>query len=125
MGAGGVAYDGKVERLGGFAFRLLVEEERHGVEAGAMDGADLGDRSAEFAGEFERVDVAAARLHQVAHVEQDQGGQADGKDRRGEHELAGEVQGVENEQNGVGLGRAGHVAAQHVRRRRGRLQSRG
>jgi hypothetical protein len=58
--------------------------------------------------------VAAARLHQVAHVEQHQRGQADGKHRRGEHELAGEVQGIENQQNGVGLGRAGHFAAQHV-----------
>ena len=79
-----------------------------------MDGADLGHGCAEFAGQLEGVDVAAARLHQVAHVEQDQGGQAERKDRRGQHQLAGEVQGIENQQDSVGLGRAGHFAAQHV-----------
>jgi predicted HD phosphohydrolase len=79
-----------------------------------VDGADLGYGRAEFAGQLEGVDVAAARLHQVGHVEQDQGGQADGKDRRGQHQLAGEVQGIEDQQDGVGLGRAGHFAAQHV-----------
>ncbi len=31
------------------------------------------------------------------------------KDRRGEHELARQVQGIENQQHGVGLGRAGHL----------------
>ncbi len=33
---------------------------------------------------------------------------------RGKHELTGEVQGVENDEDGIGLGRAGHLAAQDV-----------
>jgi hypothetical protein len=69
---------------------------------------------AEFAGKLEGIDVAAALLHEVGHVEQDEGGQADGKDGRGEHQLAGEVQGIEDEDDGVGLGGAGHFAAEHV-----------
>ena len=31
-----------------------------------------------------------------------------------EHQLAGEVQGIKNEQNGVRLGRARHFALEHV-----------
>jgi hypothetical protein len=61
-----------------------------------------------------RVDFAAARLHQVAHVEQHMVGRPSEKHGSGEHELAGQVQGIENQQDGVGLGRAGHFAAQHV-----------
>ena len=78
------------------------------------DGADLGDGRAEFARQLEGVDVAAAGLHQVGHVEQDEGGQADSENRRGKHQLAGQVKGIENQQDCVGLGRAGHFAAQHV-----------
>ena len=96
------------------ALGVLIEEERDGVEAGAVGGADLGDGRAEFAGQLEGIDVAAAGLHEVAHIEQDEGGQADGEDRRGEHELAGEVEGIEDQDDGVGLGRAGHFAAEHV-----------
>ncbi len=110
VGAGGVAEHGKRERLlRGLRRCVLIEEERNGIEAGAVDGADWRYGRAEFLGELERVDVAAARFHQVAHVEQDQRGQAESEHRRGEHELAREVQGIENEQDGVGLGRAGHA----------------
>ncbi len=93
---------------------LLIQKERDGVEAGSVHGADLRYRSAEFARELERVDLAAARLHQVAHVEQHQRGQADSQHRRGEHKLAREMQRVENEQDRVGLGRARHAAAQDI-----------
>ncbi len=113
--AGGVAEHGQRERLlCGRAVAGLIEEERNGVQAGAVGGADGRDGSAELLGQFERVDVAAAGFHQVAHVEQDEGGQAEREHGRGEHELAGEVQRIENQQNGVGLGRAGHFAAEHV-----------
>ncbi len=81
VGAGGVADYGEGKGLGGFALGLLVEEERDGIDAGAVDGADLGDGGAEFAGELEGIDFAAAGFHEVAHVEQDQGGQAEGEDR--------------------------------------------
>jgi hypothetical protein len=58
--------------------------------------------------------VAAAGFHEVAHVEEDESGQANLKDGRGEHELTGKVQGVKNKENGIGLGRAGHFAAEDV-----------
>jgi hypothetical protein len=42
MGAGGVANYRELKGLGGFALSLLMEEERDGVDACAVDGADLG-----------------------------------------------------------------------------------
>ncbi len=62
---------------------------------------------AEFAGEREGVELAAAGFHLVGHVEQHERGQADGEDGRGEHELAVEVGGVEDEQDAVGRGTPG------------------
>ncbi len=79
-----------------------------------MGGADLGDGRAQLASEFQRVDVAAAGVHQVAHVEQNQRGQAESQNRRGQHQLAGQMQGVENNEHRVRLGRAGHFAAEYV-----------
>ena len=52
--------------------------------------------------------------HEVAHVEQDQSGQAEGEDGCGQHELAGEVERVEDKQDGIGPGGAGHFALEHV-----------
>ena len=57
---------------------------------------------------------AAARLHLVGHVEQHERGQADGEDGRGEHQLAVHVGGVEDQQDAVGLGHAGHLAGEDV-----------
>ena len=105
---------GRVSGLGCDVAVLLIEKERDGVEAGAVDGADLRDRRVEFARQLEHVDMAAARLHEVGHVEQHQRGQADGEHRQGEHELTRQMKRVQNQQNSVGLGRAGHAAAQHV-----------
>ena len=112
--AGRVADDGQLDAMGFGVAVLLIEKERDGVEPGAVDGADLRHRRVEFARQLERVDLAAARLHQVRHVEQHQRGQADGKHRHGQHQLARQMQRVQNQQNRVGLGRAGHAAAQHV-----------
>ncbi len=82
VGAGSVAEDREGEALFGFLCGLgegtLIEEERDGVKAGALGGADLGDGCAELAGELEGVDGAAAGVHEVAHVEEDQRGQAEG-----------------------------------------------
>ena len=115
MRAGGVAEDGQSDGLGAGAAMaiLLVEEERDGVEAGALDGADLRDGRAELARQFEWVDAATARVHEVGHVEEHERGKADGEDRHGEHELAGEVERIQNQKNSVGLGRAGHAAAEN------------
>ena len=58
--------------------------------------------------------MAAALFHQVAHVEQDHGGQADGQHGGGKHQLPGHVQRVKHEENGVRLGRSWHASAQDV-----------
>ena len=115
----GIAQDGQGQRSGGGAVGLLVKEERHSIQACSAYGADLGDGRAQFAGQFERVDMAAASLHQVAHVEQNQGRQSQRQHWRGQHQLASEVQGIEHQQHGIRLGRAGHFAAQHVDRNAG------
>jgi hypothetical protein len=83
VGAGRVAYYGELERMGGFALGLLMEEERYCVETGSVDGADLGYGRAKLASEFEGIDFAAAGFHEVAHVEQYQSGQAERENRRG------------------------------------------
>jgi len=69
-----------------------------------VDGADEGHRSAQFAGQPEGVDVAAAGLHEVAHVEQNQGGYAEGQHRGGQHQLAGEVKESRTSRTASGLG---------------------
>ena len=84
------------------------------LEARSMHGADVRYGGAELPRQLERVDLAAARLHQVAHVQQHQRGQTDGEHRRGEHQLAGQMQRVQNQQHRVGLGHARHRAAQHI-----------
>ena len=120
MRAGGVAHDRKSKGAGRaaglliFAVVLLIQEERNCIEAGSAHGADLGHGSAQFAGQRECVDVAAASLHQIAHVEQDQRRQPQRKHRSGQHQLTGQVQGIENQQHCIRLGRSGHSAAQHV-----------
>jgi len=88
------------------------EEVGDDVEAFALGGADEGDRVAELFGEGEGVDLTAAGLELVGHVEQHERGQADGEDRRGEHELAVHVRGVEDEEDAVGDGDAGHLAGE-------------
>ena len=94
-----IADDGEFDFAGGEAgvgIGFAIEELVDGVEAGAASGADFGDGDAEFLGKAEGIDLAAARFHEVAHVEQDQGGQAESEDGRGKHELAAEVQRIEN-----------------------------
>ena len=114
--AGGVAQHRQSERLGGGALGLLMQKERNGVQAGAFDGADLSHRRSEFAGQFERVHLSAALFHQVAHIEQHQGGQPHRQHRRGQHQLPCQMQRIHHQQHGVRLGRAGHLAAQYVNR---------
>jgi hypothetical protein len=93
---------------------LLIEKERNCVDAGAIDSADLRNRSTKLARQLESVDLAAAGLHEVAHVKENQRGQALGENGRCKHELARQMKRVENEKDRVGFGRARHAAAQDV-----------
>ena len=63
-------------------------------------------------GEREGVDLAAAGVELVRHVEQHQRGQADGEDGRSEHELAVDVRGVEDEKHQVRARHAGHATSE-------------
>ena len=116
VSAGRVAHYRQRQRLGGGAFGLLVQEEGNRIQAGAAHGADLGHRRAQLARQLERVDLAAPGLHQVAHVQQHESRQSHRQHRRGQHQLPLEVQGIQNQQHRIGLGRARHFAAQHVHR---------
>ena len=69
---------------------------------------------AEFAGQGERVQFAAAVFHLIGHVQQHHGGQADGENRSGQHQLPVHVGRVQHQQHAVGLGHTGHLAGQHL-----------
>ena len=58
--------------------------------------------------------MAAAALQIVGHVEDDQRRQLQAENRRGQHQVAAEVGAIENQQQGVGLGDAGHGAGQDI-----------
>ncbi len=111
---GRIAQDGQRQRFGGGAVARLVEKQRNRVQTRSVGGADLGHRGTQLPGKFQRIHLSAARLHQVAHVQQDHGGQPQRQHGRGQHQLAGEMQRIEDDEYGVGLGRAGHLAAQHI-----------
>src|SRR5208282_1104015 len=50
--------------LAGLLQGTLIQKEWNCIETGAVYGADLRNRSAEFAGQFQRVNFTAAGLHQ-------------------------------------------------------------
>src|SRR3984957_11071856 len=77
MGAHGIAEDGEHQfgLFGGAAVAMKKKLDR--VEAGALGCADECYRSAEFLGEQQGIDDTAARVHEVAHVQEDHGWQAE------------------------------------------------
>ena len=113
---GGCLDDRQLHGARRFLDDIVGVEEEFGddVEACAFGGADERDGMAEFAGQGERIQLAAAVLHLIGHIQQHQRGQPDGEDRRGQHQLAVHVGGVQDQENAVGLGHAGHLAGQHV-----------
>ena len=78
--------------------------------------ADLRDRCAKFAGQLEGIDFAATLTHQVAHIQKNECRQAQRKHGRCQHQLPGQVQGIEDQQNSVRFRGAGHAAFEHVDR---------
>ena len=56
-------------------------KSRMTLHAGALGGADERDGMAEFVRERERVDLAAAVLHQIRHIKQHERRQAEGENR--------------------------------------------
>ena len=69
---------------------------------------------AEALGEGFGLHVAAALLQLVGHVQDDEGRQAQGEDRRGQDEVPAEVRDVEDEEDRVGLRDARHPPHQDV-----------
>ena len=95
---------------------MLVEEDIDRLEAGAFGGADLGYWNSKLLRQLQRIDVATALLHQIGHVQQNECWQAQREDRRGQHQLAGQVERIQNQEDGVGLGSARHIAMQDIHR---------
>ena len=64
--------------------------------------------------ELPQIQLAAAAAQIVRHIEDDQRGQAERQDRRGQHQVAAQVGGIEHQQDGFGLRRVGALAGEHV-----------
>ena len=77
-------------------------------------GADQRNRRAEFTGELGRIHLAAAALQIVRHVEDHQRRQLQAENRRGQHQMAAQVGAIQDQEQRVGLGDAGHGAGQNV-----------
>ncbi len=107
---GNVLNDGQLHQaLGGRgALRGSGQELKNFVDALPFSGADQRDRRAELHGELGGIDFAAAAAEIVGHVEDDQRRQAETEDRRGEDQMAAEIGGIEDQQDGVGLGNIFH-----------------
>ena len=95
---------------GGSAFHELEDF----FDALPLSGADQGHRRSEFTGELGRIHVAAAVLEIVGHVEDDQRRQLQAEDRRGQHKVSAKVGAIQNQQQCVGLGDAGHGSGQDI-----------
>ena len=95
------------------------------VDVFAAARADQRHRRAEFVRELAQIQFAAAIAQIVGHVQDDQRGQAQRQNRRRQHQVAPQVGGIQNQQHGFRLGRAG--ARRHAARRRrpARLRSAG
>ena len=116
MRARRVAQHRQCERLCRLALGLLVQEQRHRIEPCPMHRTDLRHRRAQLFGKLQRVNVPAARLHQVAHVQQHQRRQAYCQHRCSEHQLSRQVLRIQHQQYSIRLGSARHLAAQYVNR---------
>ena len=115
---GGALQDGQLHgaELGGECVVGVQEKLWDDVEPRALCRADQSHRMPKLSRQCEGVQLAAARLHLIGHIQQHERRQADGEDGRGKHELPVQVGGVEDKQNAVGLGDARHLAGQHFDR---------
>ena len=82
----------------------------------AGDGAGKRDGCAKLARQLQHVHLAALLVQLVGHVEQHQGGESESDDAPGQNQMAVQVIGVEDENDGVGQLRAGHAAVEHIHR---------
>ena len=90
------------------------QEVWNDLEALALRGGDQRHRMTQLLSQSERVELAAAGVHLIGHVQQHESRQADRKDRRGQHQLPIHVGCVQHQQNAVGDGYAGHIAGKHI-----------
>ena len=73
------------------------------LDALALEGGDLHDRAAELTGELLDVDAVAGFLYEIHHVQRDHDGDAELRELGGQIEVALEVRGVHDVQDGVRL----------------------
>ncbi len=96
------------------AGRSAFHELEDLLDALAFGRADERNRRTELAGQLGRVHVAAAAFEIVRHIEDDQRRQLQAEDGRGQHQVAAQVGAIQDQQQSVGLGDAGHVPSQYV-----------
>ena len=77
-------------------------------------GADQRYRRAQFVRELAEIQFAAAIAQIVRHVQDDQRGQAQRQNGRGQHQVAAQVGGVQNQQDRLRFRRLGAGAVQYV-----------
>ncbi len=87
---------------------------RPGPMPSPLARADQRHRSAQFRRERLQIQLAAAAAQVVRHVQDDQRGQAQRQNGRGQHQVARQVGGIEHQQDGFGLGSVGALAGEHV-----------
>ncbi len=80
----------------------------------AASRADQNHRRAQLRRQRHDVDFPAAAAEIVGHVEDHQGGQSQAQHRGGEHQVTGEIGGIQHQQHRVRTRQAGHLAQQHV-----------
>ncbi len=100
----------------GSAGGSAVHELEDLFDALSLGSANEGHRRSEFSGELGRIHVAAAAFEIVGHVEDHQRRQLQAENRRGQHQMAAQIGAIQDQQQGVGLGNAGHVTRQDIAR---------
>ena len=98
------------------AGRSAFHELENFLDALALGSADERHRRTKLARQLGRINVAAAAFQIVGHIEDHQRRQLEAEDRRREHQMAAEVGAIQDQQQRIGLGDAGHGAGQDVAR---------
>ena len=93
-----------------------VQEILHRNNSFARSGADQCNRRTELTRQRQHIHVAALLAQLVSHVQQHQSRRAQRDHARRQHEVAVQVGGIQNQDDGVGARRAGHVSGQHINR---------
>ena len=93
---------------------VLSQEAIHHVQTSSLCRTHHDHRRAQFGGEFENVERAAAFGKNIRHVEEHKRRQAQCDHRRCQYQLTREMSHVQHQQNRIGTRLAVHLTGQHV-----------